>query len=39
MGNVKSIQSAISKNEQIKEQSLIKAFESLVKLKRFGIKV
>ena len=37
LGNVKSIQSAISKNEQIKEQSLMKAFESLLKLKRFGI--
>lgn len=39
LGNVKSIQSSIAKNEQIKEQSLIKAFESLVKLKKFGIKV
>ena len=39
LGNVKSIQSTIVKNEQIKEQSLIKAFESLQKLKRFGIKV
>ena len=38
-GNVKSIQSAISKNEQIKEQSLMKAFESLLKLKRFGISI
>lgn len=39
LGNVKSIQSAIAKNEQLKEQSLMKAFESLGKLKRFGIKV
>lgn len=39
LGNVKSVKSAISKNEQIKEQSLIKAFESLLKLNRFGIKV
>ena len=39
LGNVKSIQSAISKNEQIKEQSLMKAFESLLKLKRFGISI
>ena len=31
--------SAISKNEQIKEQSLMKAFESLLKLKRFGISI
>lgn len=39
LGNVKSIQSAITKNEQIKEQSLIKAFESLLKLKRFGMRI
>lgn len=39
LGNVKSIQSAISKNEQIKEQSLMKAFESLMKLKKFGIRL
>ncbi|MNK17777.1 hypothetical protein D3C87_359730 [compost metagenome] len=39
LGNVKSIQSAIVKNEQVKEQSLMKAYESLLKLKKFGIKV
>lgn len=39
LGNVKSLQSAINKNEQIKEQSLIKAYESLLKLKKFGIKI
>jgi hypothetical protein len=37
LGNVKSIQTSIAKNEQIKEQSLIKAYESLLKLKKFGI--
>ncbi|MBP6576291.1 MAG: AIPR family protein [Chryseobacterium sp.] len=39
LGNVKSIQSAIAKNEQLKEQSLMKAFESLGKLRKFGVKV
>ena len=39
LGNVKSIQTVIAKNEKIKEQSLIKAFESLLKLKKFGIKI
>ena len=39
LGNVKSIQTAIAKNEPLKEQSLMKAFESLLKLKRFGVKI
>ena len=39
LGNVKSIQTAIAKNEPLKEQSLMKAFESLLKLKRFGISI
>ena len=39
LGNVKSIQLALSRNEDIKEQSLMKAFESLLKLKRFGINI
>lgn len=39
LGNVKSIQTAIAKNEPLKEQSLMKAFESLLKLKRFGVKM
>ncbi|MGG5210796.1 AIPR family protein [Chryseobacterium sp. MIQD13] len=39
LGNVKSIQSSLSKNERIKEQSLLKAYESIKKLKRFGINV
>jgi hypothetical protein len=37
--NVKSIKSALTKKENIKEQSLIKAFNSLNKLKKFGIKI
>ncbi|MEC3877695.1 AIPR family protein [Chryseobacterium salviniae] len=39
LGNVKSIQLSLSKNERIKEQSLMKAYESIKKLKRFGINV
>ena len=39
LGNVKSIQLVLSKNDQIKEQSLMKAFESLLKMKKFGLKV
>ena len=39
LGNVKSIQTAIAKNEPLKEQSLMKVFESLLKLKRFGVKI
>ena len=39
LGNVKSIQLVLAKNEQIKEQSLTKAFESLGKLNKFGVKV
>lgn len=37
MGNVKSIQSALVKNEQVKEQALLKCYESILKLKKFGI--
>jgi hypothetical protein len=37
--NMKAVQLAISKKEKIKEQGLIKAFESMKKLEKFGIKV
>jgi hypothetical protein len=39
LSNVKSVQAALSKKEIVKEQALIKCFESLKKLKKFGIKV
>jgi hypothetical protein len=39
LANVKSIQNALLKKDMIKEQSLIKAFDSLKKLKKFGIKI
>ena len=37
--NVKSVQSSIAKKEKVKEQALIKAYESLQKLRRYGINV
>ena len=37
--NIKAVQLAMSKKEKIKEQALIKAFESMKKLEKFGINV
>jgi hypothetical protein len=37
--NVKSVQNALIKKESIKEQALVKCYESLQKLKKFGVKV
>jgi len=39
LANVKTVQLAISKKENIKEQSIFKAYESLLKLKKFGISI
>lgn len=39
LANVKTVQSALAKKEKIKEQALIRAYESLGKLKKFGIKI
>jgi hypothetical protein len=39
LANIKAVQTSIFKKEIIKEQALIKAYESIKKLKRFGIKV
>jgi hypothetical protein len=36
--NVKSVQTALAKKEKVKEQSLLKAYESISKLKKFGIR-
>jgi hypothetical protein len=36
--NVKSVQTSLSKKEILKEQALIKCYELLKKLKKFGIK-
>lgn len=38
LSNIKSVQNSITKKEQVKEQALIKAYESIKKLKKFGIK-
>ena len=37
LSNVKSVQTSLAKKEKVKEQALIKAYDSLKKLKRFGI--
>jgi hypothetical protein len=37
--NVKSVQTSLSKKEIIKEQAVIRCFESLQKLKKFGITI
>lgn len=39
LSNLKSVQTSIAKKEIVKEQALIKGFESLKKLKKFGIKI
>lgn len=39
LANVKSVQTSLSKKEKVKEQALIRAYESIKKLKKFGIKV
>lgn len=39
LSNLKSVQTSIAKKEIIKEQALIKSFDSLKKLKKFGIKI
>ena len=37
LSNVKSVYTSLAKKEKIKEQALIKAYESIRKLKKFGI--
>ena len=39
IANVKTVQTALAKKEKIKEQALIRAYESLKKLKKFGFKI
>lgn len=39
LSNVKTVQIALVKKEKIKEQALFKAYESLKKLSKYGIKV
>ncbi|MDP2175216.1 MAG: hypothetical protein Q8K70_04825 [Bacteroidota bacterium] len=37
--NIKSVQTSLTKKEKIKKQALIKAYESIKKLKKFGVKL
>ncbi len=39
LANVKSVQSALLKKQIVKEQALSKCYESLKKLKKFGVKI
>lgn len=39
LANVKSVQTSLAKKEKIKEQALIRAYESIKKLKKFGIRL
>lgn len=39
LSNVKSVQTSLAKKEKVKEQALIKAFDSIKKLKKFGINI
>lgn len=39
LSNVKSVQISLAKKEKVKEQALIRAYESIKKLKKFGIKI
>lgn len=39
LANVKSVQTSLAKKEKVKEQALIRAYESIKKLKKFGINV
>jgi hypothetical protein len=37
LSNIKAVQTSLTKKEKVKEQALIKAYESIKKLKKFGI--
>jgi hypothetical protein len=39
LSNIKSVLTSLAKKEKVKEQALIKAYESLRKLNKFGIKI
>lgn len=39
LSNIKLVQTSLAKKEIVKEQSLIRAFESIKKLSKFGIKI
>jgi uncharacterized membrane protein len=37
LANIKTVQTSLSKKENVKEQALVRAYESICKLKRFGV--
>ena len=39
LSNVESVRNSLIKKEKIKEQAIFKAYESIKKLKKFGIKI
>ena len=39
LANVKSVQTSLLKKTSVKEQAIIKAYESMQKLKKFGFKI
>lgn len=39
LANIKAVQTSLVKKEKIKEQALMKAYESIKKLERFNIKI
>jgi hypothetical protein len=39
LSNVKAVQTSLAKKEKVKEQALIRAYESIKKLKKFGINI
>ena len=39
LANVKSVQASLLKKTSVKEQAIIKAYESMQKLKKFGLKI
>ena len=39
LSNVKSVQTSLLKKEKVKEQALIRTYDSIMKLKKFGIKI
>lgn len=39
LANIKSVMNSLKKKEKVKEQALVKCYESIKKLKKFGIKV
>ena len=39
LANVKSVQTSLTKRDSVKEQALVKAYDSIKKLKKYGVKI